>query len=164
MTTATAHRDPRPTHLTLVEDPASLPCRLTLRRACGAAPFAIAVGGRLHRSALGELVRERWMNLVVEYPDFGFEGLEVLPDRVEAVVRVPPAPEQLRLLRGVMAHFKAMVTRDAPAERPVWAPGYVVEPLPASGNGTSIVMPSRAITVSGKMARASASSSGASRV
>jgi hypothetical protein len=164
MATSPGRPHARAAYLSLAGSASPMLCRLTLHAAQGGAPFAVAAGERLHRSGLGALIRERWMNLVAEYPEFGFERLEVHPDRIEALVRVPPCAEQLGQLRGVVAHFKAMVTRDAPAERSVWAPGYSAEPLPSSGNGTSSVRPSRATTVSGKIARASASSSGASRV
>lgn len=139
------------------------PLLVTLHAAGGLPRFAAQAGNGLRRSALGELVRQRWLNMSLEYPDIGFGSPDVQPDHLVTVLHLPGGVDQGRVIRGVIAHFKATVTRDAAGERPVWAPGYEVVGL-SSAKGTSRVRPSRAITVSGKIAAASASSSGASRV
>lgn len=133
-----------------------------LRAADGLPRFGLRVQDRLRTSALGELVRQRWLNMTLEYPEVGFERFAVHPDRFEALVRLGGVQEGRSPLRGIIAHFKAAVTRDAPGESPVWERGFQAVPL-TSRNGTSITMPSRAMTVPGKMALASSSSSGASR-
>lgn len=136
---------------------------LVLLRAAGGLPrFGLVVQDRLRTSALGELVRQRWLNMPLEYPTVGFERFAVHPDRFEALVRLGGGAGGRSPLRGIIAHFKATVTRDAPGESPVWAKGYQVVAL-TSRNGTSITIPSRAMTVAGKMAMASSSNSGASR-
>lgn len=142
--------------------PAPAAWQVTIHAARRLPRLAVRVGGRLRRSSLGELIHQRWLNMILEYPDVGFGWHQVHPDRVEMVLHLPRARDPEAVLRGLLAHFKAAVTRDAPAERPVWEPGYSLA-VAASGNGTSRVSPSRAMTVSGKIAAASARSSGASR-
>lgn len=144
--------------------PALSPVRylVILRTADRLPRFGLRVQDRLRTSALGELVRQRWLNMILEYPEVGFERFAVHSDRFEALVRLPGGREGRSPLRGIVAHFKAAVTRDAPGESPVWERGFQAVPL-TSRNGISITIPSRAMTVSGKMALASSSSSGASR-
>lgn len=142
--------------------PALAPLLVTLYAAAGLPRFAARRGGELRRSSLGELVHQRWLNMVMEYPDIGFGPHGVHPDRLEALLHLSDCGQPRRVVRGLVAHFKALVSRDAPGERPVWAPGYALV-VAASANGISMVIPSRAMTVSGKIAPASASSSGASR-
>lgn len=97
--------------------------RLTLMTA-GSAP----VFGRIHEhrfvpAPLGELARQYWLNLPFDYPTVGFDMFAVLPDRFEALVR-PPIDASAGMLRGMVAHYKAMVRRAAGAGPGPWALGY----------------------------------------
>jgi len=100
--------------------------RVTLRTAGGAALFGEIVGRRFVPSRLGELARQYWLNLPLDYPAFGFDMFAVLPDRFDALVR-PPAAASADLLRGVLAHYKAMVRKAAGEGPSPWALGYRVE-------------------------------------
>lgn len=86
--------------------------------------FGLVSGERMRTSSLGELIRQRWRNLPLEYPEFGFERFTLFPERFEALIRVPGSRFGRSPLRGMVAHFKASVTRDAPDDQPVWRSGY----------------------------------------
>ena len=151
---------PGPPFLVLTPSPVRY---LVILRAADRLPrFGLRVQDRLRTSTLGELIRQRWLNMTLEYPGVEFERFAIHPDRFEALVRLGGVHEGRSGLRGIVAHFKAAVTRDAAGESPVWERGFQAVPL-TSRNGISMTIPSRAMTVSGKMALASSSSSGASR-
>ena len=84
---------------------------------------------RIARPRLGRLARLAWLNLPLEYPEFSFERLTLVEHQVELVVLGPPQLGSHPAIRGVMAHYKAMVTRLAGLGRSVWRPGYSLELL-----------------------------------
>lgn len=146
----------------LVLTPSPVRYLVILRAADRLPRFGLRVQERLRTSTLGELIRQRWLSMTLEYPAVEFERFAIHPDRFEALVRLGGVHQGRSALRGIVAHFKAAVTRDAAGESPVWERGFQAVPL-TSRNGTSMTIPSRAMTVAGKMALASSSSSGASR-
>lgn len=85
-----------------------------------------ALPGIPRPTALGRLVRECWRNLPIEYPCYGFERLVLAPDRITAAVRGPTREGPYPPVRGIIAHFKALVTRASGRGLPVWAPGHVL--------------------------------------
>lgn len=103
--------------------------RLTIHTA-GRAPLLGRLDGhRFTPTRLGELTRQYWLNLPLDYPGFGFDMFAVLPDRFDALVRIPLAPGGHDLLRGVVAHFKARVARAADPGVRVWMAGFEAEPV-----------------------------------
>jgi len=122
-------------HLRVMGHPSSgsLARWVTLRAAGRQPRFGTLVDGRVVATPLGELARQRWLNLPLEHPGFGFERLVLFPDRLEALVRGPRRLGRPDPLRGVIAHFKAMVTRDAGQEGRVWEPGYQAVEVAAGG-------------------------------
>lgn len=81
---------------------------------------------RGHPTELALLVRACWFNLTFDYPGYSFERLTLAPERVTAVIRGPHNKNAYPPLRGIIAHFKAAVTRAAALGHPVWTPGYTV--------------------------------------
>ena len=77
---------------------------------------------------LARLARQCWLNLPLDYPEFSFERLTVTEDQVELVVLAPHQIGTHPPIRGVIAHYKAMVSRLAGLGRSVWRPGYILEP------------------------------------
>jgi len=86
-------------------------------------------GHRFAPTPLGELARQYWLNMPLDHPGFGFDMFAVLPDRFDALVRVPVALSGHDLLRGVVAHFKAAVSRAAAPGVRVWRAGFEVVPV-----------------------------------
>ena len=105
------------------------PLRLViLRTASGRPLFGTTHDGRIHPSRLGALARHFWLSMPLEHPAFGFEWFQVKPSALVAMVRVPSAPGR-DLLRAVVAHYKALVTRAGGEGWPVWSPGFEAVPM-----------------------------------
>lgn len=121
-----------PDYLRLVRsspDPAF--CRWVTVWSAGREPvFAIRVADHLVVTPLGQLARQSWFNLTWEYPAFSFDPLTIRPDRVESLVRGPQRPGRPDPLRGIIAHFKALVVRSTQGHGPVWARGYTARSVP----------------------------------
>lgn len=83
--------------------------------------------GQFLASPLGVLARQYWLALPLEYPEMTFEWCQVQPTAVVALVRVPRSSGR-DVLRGVLAHYKAMVTRADRGNRRIWARGYAAVP------------------------------------
>lgn len=115
-----------PGHLRLVPSaPDPWPCRwVTIWAAAREPVFALHVGHRQIVTPLGHLARQAWFTLTWEYPGFSFDPLTIRPDRVESLVRGPLRPGRPDPLRGIIAHFKALVSRGAGVRSPVWGRGH----------------------------------------
>lgn len=105
------------------------PLRLVTVSTFGRRPLLGSVlDGVFQPTSLGTLARQFWLGLSLEYPEFTFEWFEVQPTAVVAVVRVPRSSDR-DVLRGVVAHFKAMVTRSAGHSGRIWDRRYAAVPV-----------------------------------
>lgn len=91
---------------------------------------------RIAPRPLGRCARQAWLNLPLEYPEFSFERLTLDEHHVVLEVLGPPQRGSHPPIRGVLAHYKAMVTRLAGLGRTVWQPGCTVEPMAREWPGT----------------------------
>ncbi len=111
------------------------PLRLVILRTASRQPlFGTIHHGRFHPTRLGALARQFWLSMPLEYPAFGFEWCQVQPSAVVAVIRAPRSPGR-DLLRAVVAHYKALVTRSSSEEGPVWSPGFEAAPVAPGAEG-----------------------------
>jgi hypothetical protein len=78
---------------------------------------------------LDQAVRLAWIDLPLEYPAFSFERYALTAAGLEALVVGPHTPGAFPPLRGVVAHFKGMVTRTLACSQTLWRPGSEIVPL-----------------------------------
>lgn len=105
------------------------PLRLVILRTASRQPlFGTMHDGRFHPSPLGALARHFWLSMPLEYPAFGFEWFQIQPSAVVAMVRAPCSSGR-DVLRAVVAHYKALVTRSDGQQWPVWSPGFEAVPV-----------------------------------